>query len=88
MVVGRKKTKDGSEKTNIFIEMQDSRITFSFFSVLKWIPFAVRACVPVDAAAVSAALDGKAQIKVEQKCWGYHAHTTKIDAERVKRRAQ
>lgn len=44
--------------------------------------------VPVDAAAVSAALDGKAQIKVEQKCWGYHAHTTKIDAERVKWRAR
>lgn len=45
--------------------------------------------VPVDAAAaVNAALDGKAQIKVEQNCWGYHAHTTKIDAGWVKRRAR
>lgn len=36
----------------------------------------------------SGAWNGGAQIKAEQKCWGYHARTTKIDAERVRQRAR
>lgn len=53
-----------------------------------WPPVAVRAPAPEDAASASAALNGWAQIKAEQWCWGYHAHTTKIDAERVRQRAR
>lgn len=43
---------------------------------------------PEDAASADAAPNGGAQIKAEQKCWGYHARTTKIDAERVRQRAR
>lgn len=53
-----------------------------------WPPVAVRAPAPEDADSASAALNGWAQIKAEQWCWGYHAHTTKIDAERVRQRAR
>lgn len=51
-------------------------------------PVAVWASLPEDAASANAALNGRAQIKAEQKCWGYHARTTKIDAERVRQQAR
>ena len=57
-------------------------------NILNMTPVAVWACAPEDAASANAALNGRAQIKAEQKRRGYHAHTTKIDAERVRQRAR
>lgn len=52
------------------------------------IPVALWASALEDVASANAAVNGKAQIKAEQKCRGYHAHTTKIDAERVRQWAK
>lgn len=57
-------------------------------NIINVTPVAVWASLPEDAASANAALNGRAQIKAEQKCWGYHAHTTKIDAERVRQQAR
>lgn len=56
--------------------------------IINLIPVGLWASAPEDAASANASVNGRAQIKAEQKCWGYHAHTTKIDAERVRQRAK
>lgn len=57
-------------------------------NIINVTPVAVWASLPENAASANATLNVRAQIKAEQKCWGYHAHTTKIDAERVRQQAR